>query len=478
MYLELALGQYFQTGNISIWSKLAPYMKGIGYSVIIINISMLSYYMTLQAYALYYLFYSFNFKPLWSRCNNAWNTANCIEITLENNRINMTNSTKNYNSNFAPTHEFFNRKLLGINQSTGFDDPVGLKWDLVGCNFLIFFITSLCLLFGIKSSGKAVYVTAILPYICLIVLLIQSSTLDGASDGLIYYLTPDFNRLLELRVWLDAATQIFFSLGPGFGVLITYSSYSPRSTNVHKLTIFCSITNCITSFLYGVVVFSGIGYLSKKLNTGITDFLEEGSGLVFIIYPEIIATFKGASIFAIIFFLMLISLGIDSAFGGMEGLYTAVMDEFPIIKKHSFLFRIIISFVPFITSISTVTFGGSFVVQWLDAFSVSPCVLVIVFIELITVGWIYGLGKFSENVKEMNSKSPFLFFKISLKLICPVCLAVIILFTIVTFETIQIGQYKYPVWSSVLGWGLNVVSLLPIVVYPVYYFIKQKYEKK
>lgn len=306
MYLELALGQYFQIGNISIWGKIAPYMKGIGYSVILINISMLSYYMTLQAYAIYYFLYSFNLKPLWSRCGNAWNSADCVENPLLNN-LTIKNSSSVFNKELSPTYQFFNTKLLGVSNVTAFDNLIGLKWDLLGCNFLIFLFTSLCLVFGIKSSGKAVYVTATLPYICLLVLLIQSFTLDGAMEGFFYYITPKFNRLLDINVWLDAAIQVFFSLGPGFGVLITYSSYSPKSTSVQNLTILCSTVNCITSFLYGVVVFAGIGYLSKKFKSDITEFMEDGFGLVFVIYPEIIATFKGASVFAIIFFIMLIS---------------------------------------------------------------------------------------------------------------------------------------------------------------------------
>ena len=332
----------------------------------------------------------------------------------------------------------------------------------------------MCLIFGIRSSGKAVYVTAILPYICLFVLIIQSFTLDGALDGLLYYITPKFDRLLDINVWLQAAVQIFFSLGPGFGVLITYSSYSPKSTSVQNLTILCSVVNCLTSFLYGVVVFSGIGYLSKKLKANITDFVEVGFGLVFVIYPEIIATFKGASIFSIIFFLMLISLGIDSAFGGMEGLYTAITDEYPTLKKHKFIFRVVISGVPFLTSLATVTYGGSFVVQWLDAFSVNPSVLVIVLIEIIVIAWIYGINRFSENVKEMNNKKPFLFFKISLKVVTPICLILIVLFSMIQFKTLQIGSYRYPEWSSVLGWAINVISLLPIPIYIFYYFVLKR----
>ena len=214
------------------------------------------------------------------------------------------------------TSEFFKRQLLGSAFSTGFDDPVGLKWDLTLCLFIIFFLTTICLVGGIKTSGKAVYVTALLPYLCLAVLISQSLSLDGAMDGLKYYLKPDFSRLLEIKVWLAAAVQIFFSLGPGFGVLITYASYTSKTTNIKNLTILCSIVNCVTSFLYGLVVFAGLGYMAKRLNVKIEYFLQDGIGIVFIVYPEIIATFRGANLFSIVFFTMLISLGMDSAFGG------------------------------------------------------------------------------------------------------------------------------------------------------------------
>ena len=163
------------------------------------------------------------------------------------------------------------------------------------CVIIVFIMTTSCLIGGIKSSGKVVYVTALLPYVCLTVLIFQSLWLDGSYDGLSYYLTPKFDRLFELRVWLAAAVQIFFSLGPGFGVLTTYSSYSPKQINIRNLTIMCSVVNCLTSLLYGVVVFAGLGYMAKRLNVDINYFLRDGIGLVYVVYPEIISTFKGMS---------------------------------------------------------------------------------------------------------------------------------------------------------------------------------------
>ena len=83
-------------------------------------------------------------------------------------------------------------------------------------------------------------------------------------------------------------------LGPGFGVLTTYSSYAQKDTNIRNLTILCSIVNCATSLLYRLVVFAGLGYMAKRLDVDINYFLQDGIGLVFAVYPEIIDTFKGA----------------------------------------------------------------------------------------------------------------------------------------------------------------------------------------
>jgi SNF family Na+-dependent transporter len=473
MYLELALGQYFQIGNITIWSNISPLLKGIGYSVIFINILMLSYYMTLQAYALYYLVFSFRSQVPWSTCGNTWNTFKCIEHSvLFENSTNQTSSTL----------EFFNNQLLGLNYSNDFDVLGGLKWDLVLAVISIFFFTTLCLLYGIKSSGKAIYVTALLPYVCLIVLLVQSLTLKGSTTGILYYLTPNFEMLFKIEVWSAAATQIFFSLGPGFGVLITYASYSPKTINIQKMTIFCSIVNCVTSFLYGIVVFAGIGYLANKLNVEINHFKESvdhpGPGLVYIIYPEILATFKASPIFSIVFFVMLITLGIDSAFGGLEGLFTAISDEFSIAKKHPFILRTLFTIFPFLTCLPSVTYGGIYVVHWLDSFSVFPSVLVIVLLESIIVSWYYGVDKFCGNIKQMNRKIYLeKYWKISWKYVVPSCLTIIVILTILSAGDLVYGMYEYPKWSSIFGWVLNAIVLSPIPLYALFKSLKNRYEQ-
>ena len=86
-------------------------------------------------------------------------------------------------------------------------------WDLVGSNLAAWILVFLCLCKGVQSSGKVVYFTATFPYVVLLILVIFGATLDGAKEGIEFYLKPDVSKLTDGKVWADAATQIFYSLG-------------------------------------------------------------------------------------------------------------------------------------------------------------------------------------------------------------------------------------------------------------------------
>lgn len=119
--------------------------------------------------------------------------------------------------------------------------------------------------------------TALAPYVVLIILLFRGVTLPGAMNGIAYYLTPQWEKLLNSKVWIDAASQIFFSLGPGFGTLLALSSYNKFDNNCYRDAVLTSSINCLTSFLAGFVIFSVLGYMSYVQNKDIAEVGLEGN---------------------------------------------------------------------------------------------------------------------------------------------------------------------------------------------------------
>lgn len=176
-------------------------------------------------------------------------------------------------------------------------------------------------------------------------------------------------------MWIDAATQIFFSLGPGFGTLLALSSYNKFNNNCYRDAILTSSINCLTSFLAGFVIFSVLGYMAHVQHKSIEDVGLEGiycifhvvyvlfcvffsgPGLVFIVYPEAIATMSGSVFWSIIFFLMLITLGLDSTFGGLEAMITALCDEYPkVLGRHREIFVGVLLLAIYICALPTTTY--------------------------------------------------------------------------------------------------------------------------
>ncbi|KAJ8317812.1 hypothetical protein KUTeg_004636, partial [Tegillarca granosa] len=164
-FLEVSVGQFMGRGVISVWNAF-PLFRGIGFGTLLLSAIITFYYNIITT----------------------WNQV--------------------------------------LQMSSGIDDIGTLPWHLPVCFLTAWIMICLCLIKGVRSIGKVVYVTATMPYIILAVLFIRGVTLPGGVDGIIYYLKPNFTRLLDKQVWLEAALQVFYSLGPCWGGLITMSSYN------------------------------------------------------------------------------------------------------------------------------------------------------------------------------------------------------------------------------------------------------------
>ncbi|RXM29467.1 Sodium-dependent noradrenaline transporter [Acipenser ruthenus] len=469
-YMELALGQYNREGAATVW-KICPVFKGVGYTVIIIALYVGFYYNVIIAWSLYYLFASFASELPWLRCGNPWNSPNCIDPKLLNGCVLLGNETKYSKYKITPAAEYYERGVLHLHESEGIHDLGPPRWQLVLCLLVVVFILYFTLCKGVKTSGKVVYITATMPYVVLFVLVIRGITLPGAMDGIRAYLHIDLKRLNNATVWIDAATQIFYSLGAGFGVLIAFASYNKFDNNCYRDAILTSTINCVTSFFSGFAIFSVLGYMAYMHGVNIEDVATEGPGLVFIIYPEAISTLPGSTFWSIVFFLMLLTLGIDSSMGGMEAIITGLTDDFKILKRNRKLFTFVTAFGTFLVALSCVTNGGIYVLTLLDSFSAGTSILFGVLIEAIGVSWFYGVDRFSEDIERMMGFKPGLYWRLCWKFVSPAFLLFVVVASIVKMETLTYDDYTFPPWASLIGWGITMSSMLFVPAYAIYKFL-------
>lgn len=130
---------------------------------------------------------------------------------------------------------FFNYSQEVLNEKDSIADGIGWPdWKLVLCLGFSWIGIAILLMRGIQSSGKASYFLALFPYVTMAVLLVRAVTLPGAMKGILYFLTPQWDQLLNPSVWFAAVSQCFFSIAVCFSLIIMYSSYNRFDQNIYK----------------------------------------------------------------------------------------------------------------------------------------------------------------------------------------------------------------------------------------------------
>nr|XP_009686753.1 PREDICTED: sodium- and chloride-dependent glycine transporter 2 [Struthio camelus australis] len=464
-----------------------------GIAMLIISVLIAIYYNIILCYTLFYLFASFVPVLPWASCNNPWNTPDCKDknkllldscivsdhpkIQIKNStfcmsaypNLTMVNFTSEGNKTFVSgSEEYFKYFVLKI--SAGIEYPGEIRWPLALSLFLAWVIVYASLAKGIKSSGKVVYFTATFPYVVLIILLIRGVTLPGAGAGIWYFITPKWEKLIDAMVWKDAATQIFFSLSAAWGGLITLSSYNKFHNNCYRDTLIVTCTNSATSIFAGFVIFSVIGFMANELKVNIEAVADQGPGIAFVVYPEALTRLPLSPFWAIIFFLMLLTLGLDTMFATIETIVTSVSDEFPkYLRTHKALFTLGCCISFFIMGFPMITQGGMYMLQLVDTYAASYSLVIIAIFELVGVSYIYGLQRFCEDIEMMIGFQPSKFWRVCWAFVTPTILTFILCFSFYQWEPMTYGAYHYPGWSMVLGWLMLACSVIWI---PIMFVIK------
>ncbi|XP_056261179.1 sodium- and chloride-dependent GABA transporter 2-like isoform X2 [Seriola aureovittata] len=465
--LETSLGQYTKQGSITCWRKICPLFEGMGYGSQVVVLYSSIYYIIILAWAFLYLFSSFNSELPWASCRNSWNTETCVEFDRRTDLYNWTvveNAT-------SPVREFWERRILNVTGSV--HEIGGMRWELALCLLLSWIICYFCVWKGVKSTGKVVYFTATFPYVMLAVLLVRGLTLPGALDGIKFYLYPDPSRLTDPQVWMDAGTQIFYSYAICIGCLTALGSYNKYNNNCYKDCVYLCLLNSGTSFVAGFAIFSALGFMAYEQNTDISKVAESGPGLAFIAYPRAVAMMPFPQLWAIFFFIMIILLGLDSEFVGLEALVTAICDMNPSffqVGHRRKLLLLAISVLSFFIGLVMVTEGGLYIFQVFDYYACSGMTLLLfAILQSVSIGWVYGADRFYDNIEDMIGYRPFPLIKYCLKYVTPVVCMGTFIFSLVKYTPLKFNNtIEYPWWGYALGWWFTLSSTLMVPLWMLY----------
>ncbi|XP_031438247.1 sodium- and chloride-dependent betaine transporter-like [Clupea harengus] len=456
-FLETALGQYTSEGGVTAWRKICPMFEGIGIASQVIVSYLNVYYIVMLAWAVMYLFNSFKSPLPWATCDNSWNTMNCQNTTMDT-------GIDSYNNISRPEEEFWRFRLLREN-----DEGLGpVNGDLALCLLLVWVVCYFCIWKGIKSMGKVVYFTATFPHLMLFILLIRGVTLPGAMDGIKYYLYPNLHRIADIRVWVDAGTHVLFSLTVCQGVPTALGSYNKYNNNCYNDCIGLCILNTCTSIFAGFVVFSVLGFMAHVLGMPVEDVVQIGPGLAFIAFPRALALLPGAQFWCVLFFLMVLLLGLNVQFVCVESLATAISDLFPVElrskkKGRQEILVLVIATVCFLLGLPFITQGGIYLLHTVDLYAFSKCsLLFIACLESVVIAWIYGADRFYDNIEDMIGCPPFPVLKYCWLFISPLICGVLLFLNV------------YSPFDPSLPWGTGlgfVLMLTPLMCIPVFILV-------
>jgi len=469
-FMEAALGQYSQVGPLAVWMDMCRAGMGVGVAMVIISLMVAIYYNVIMAYTLVYLFNCFRSVLPWSTCDPAWGADSRCFVRDGNGTsyddLQGTCILDEFGSCVeermqSSAEQFWEKGALDIRHSglETFGDIGEIKWNLAFCLLLSWLTVNVCLIKGVKTSGKVVYFTATFPYVVLLILLVRGCTLPGAGNGLYYLFVPKWSKLADMNVWRAAASQVFFSLGISWGGIILFGSYNKFDARVHIDSHIVSLVDFLTSLIASIVIFSTLGNTAYELGVPIETVAKGGPGLAFVAFPEALSKLPCPHFWSIIFFSMLFLLGLDSEFALFETALSAIFDAVPKLRKQKMLVTSLMSAVCFLLGLPCISQCGQYILNLMDTYGAGLSVLIIAIFEMIFINWVYGTREFCKDINTMLGFTPGLYFRLCWSLISPFLLVGILLAGCWSWEVPSYGPVEYPPWAHRIGWILALVSI-------------------
>jgi len=429
LVLEMALGcwgrdKFDVNGAPSAFEGLNPKMRWIGWGTLASGFIISCYYVIIMGWTLIYLKNSFTLA--WG--NNA--------------------------------SDYFFQQVLHL--SSGPENLEGIVPVVLVGLILAWILIYLSIFKGTKVVSVIVKWTVPLPVIIIIAFVIRGLTLDGAAEGVNFYLKPEWAKLADPKVWLAAYSQVFFSITLAFGVMPAYASYLPKKSDISLNALWVTALDAAVSFIAGFAVFTVLGFLAARENMSVSDVAGSGGpGLAFITYPTAISKMPlWPALFGFLFFLTLITLAIDSAFSLVEAVVAGFNDYIPVKRE---TITLVICLVAMAIGLIFCTHAGLYWLDIVDCHINGFGLTTFGLIECIAIGWFVGAEEMREFVNSVSDISLGRWWSFCIKYLTPAVL--IFMIGVNFYDRIRVPYENYPQWALFVGgWGVVLLTFVVAAV--------------
>lgn len=290
LFLFYAIGHRYRGSPPLAFRRLHPGTEVLGWWQVLVSLVITVYYAAVIAWALSYV---------WFSVTQAWGDD---------------------------PGAFFLNQYLHVSEDFGLtlDFVPGVLTPLV----LVWVAAIAVLAFGVQK-GIARLSMVFMPLLFLLfgALVVFALFLPGAGRGLDALFTPDWSELTTSSIWIAAYGQIFFSLSVGFGIMVTYSSYLKKKTDLTSSALVVGFSNSAFELLAGIGVFAALGFIATNTGQPVDEVAASGVGLAFIGFPTIISQAPGGVFLGVLFFASLVFAGFTSFVSLIEVVLSAVRDK-------------------------------------------------------------------------------------------------------------------------------------------------------
>lgn len=429
LIMEFTIGhKYRASAPLSFFRMEGKKAEWLGWWGVFVAFVISTYYSVIIAWAIKYTFYSFNLS---------WG---------------------------SDTAGFLFGDVLNLADNPG--DVGGYVPGVLIPLLVVWLIAFIILFAGVKRGielANRIFIPTLIVVFLLVVL--RAVTLDGAAVGLEAFFKPDLTKLANPTVWVAAYGHIFFSLSIAFAIMITYSSYLPKKSDITNNAFITGFANSGFELLAGFGVFAALGFMATQANVPVSEVADAGVGLAFVVFPEIVNQMPGLNgLFGALFFLSLVLAGITSLVSICETYIAGLSDKFNISRGKSVVIGV---GVATLTATLFATRGGLYFLDAADYFINQFGVAAIGLMEVVLIAWVFRkLDLFANHANAISDIRAGLWWKICLGLITPFVLGYMMVGllreNILKLHDTENGNYEGYSDTFILygGWGVAIGALV------------------